>query len=105
MTWTGGFAPLFKGVRTFVLTPQTGGATTFVMQERFSGLMLPLILAPGWIAAAADLNPFYYAIDAASSLYDRGVVVDAALRAFVVAGALTSLAIGWAVHSLRRVMA
>ena len=43
MTWTGGFAPLFKGVRTFVLTQQAGGATTFVMQERFSGLMLPLV--------------------------------------------------------------
>jgi hypothetical protein len=43
MTWTGGFAPLFKGVRTFELTPQAGGATTFTMQERFSGLMLPIV--------------------------------------------------------------
>ncbi len=42
MTWTGGFAPLFKGVRTFELTP-AGGSTIFVMQERFSGLMLPLV--------------------------------------------------------------
>jgi ABC-2 type transport system permease protein len=70
-----------------------------------SGIMLPLILAPGWIEAAAELNPFYYAIGAASSLFDRGVVVDAALRGFVVAGALASLAVGWAVHSLRRVVA
>ena len=43
MTWTGGFAPFFKGVRTFELTPQPGGSTIFVMQERFSGLMLPLV--------------------------------------------------------------
>jgi len=43
MTWTGGFAPLFKGVRTFELTPQAGGSTNFVMQERFSGLMLPFV--------------------------------------------------------------
>lgn len=43
MTWTGGFAPLFKGVRTFALTPQPGGSTIFVMQERFSGLMLPIV--------------------------------------------------------------
>jgi len=43
MTWTGGFAPLFKGVRTFELTPQPGGATVFVMQERFSGLLLPIV--------------------------------------------------------------
>jgi len=43
MTWTGGFAPLFKGVRTFELTPQLGGSTIFVMQERFSGIMLPIV--------------------------------------------------------------
>lgn len=43
MTWTGGFAPLFLGVRTFMLTPGEGGTTDFTMQERFSGVMLPLI--------------------------------------------------------------
>jgi hypothetical protein len=43
MTWTGGFAPIFKGVRTFVLTPRNGGSTDFVMEERFSGLILPLV--------------------------------------------------------------
>jgi len=42
MTWTGGFAPLFKGVRTFELTPRPDGSTDFAMEERFSGLMLPL---------------------------------------------------------------
>ena len=39
---TGGFAPLFKGVRTFTLTPCVDGTTNFAMDERFSGLMLPL---------------------------------------------------------------
>jgi hypothetical protein len=43
MTWTGGVAPLFKGVRTFELSPRTDGATTFVMQERFSGLLIPIV--------------------------------------------------------------
>ena len=43
MTWTGGFAPLFKGVRTFELRPLNDGTTDFEMKERFSGLMLPLI--------------------------------------------------------------
>ena len=43
MTWTGGFAPVFKGVRTFVLTPRTDGGTEFAMAERFSGLILPLV--------------------------------------------------------------
>ncbi len=43
MTWTGGFSPLFKGVRTFELTPRADGSTDFVMEERFSGLVLPFV--------------------------------------------------------------
>jgi hypothetical protein len=43
MTWTGGFLPLFKGVRTFELRPCDDGSVEFVMEERFSGLMLPLV--------------------------------------------------------------
>jgi len=43
MTWTGGFAPLFKGVRKFELKPRLDGSTDFAMEERFSGLMLPLV--------------------------------------------------------------
>ncbi|HEX3799214.1 MAG TPA: SRPBCC domain-containing protein [Verrucomicrobiae bacterium] len=42
MTWSGGFAPLFKGVRTFVLKPGEDSSTTFVMEERFSGLIFAL---------------------------------------------------------------
>ncbi|MGN6391932.1 MAG: SRPBCC family protein [Gemmatimonadales bacterium] len=42
MTWAGGVAPLFRGVRTFRLTPGPDGSTDFAMGERFSGLMLPL---------------------------------------------------------------
>jgi hypothetical protein len=43
MIWTGGFAPLFKGVRTFELRPCNDGTTDFAMEERFSGAMLPLL--------------------------------------------------------------
>jgi len=62
MTWTGGFAPLFKGVRTFELTAGPGGSTTFVMQERFSGVMLPIAgrampdFGPVFERYAADLK-------------------------------------------------
>jgi hypothetical protein len=34
---------MFKGVRTFKLSAQPDGSTDFVMEERFSGLMLPLV--------------------------------------------------------------
>ena len=43
MTWTGGFGPLMKGVRTFDLRPRDDGTTDFTMAERFSGLMLPIV--------------------------------------------------------------
>jgi hypothetical protein len=62
MTWTGGFAPLFKGVRTFELTLQSDGSTSFVMRERFAGLMLPIAgrampdMGPVFERYAADLK-------------------------------------------------
>lgn len=43
MVWTDGFAPMFRGVRIFRLTPKADGVTEFAMEEVFSGAMLPLI--------------------------------------------------------------
>jgi len=54
MTWTGGVAPLFTGVRAFVLRPRSDGSTDFVMDERFSGAMLPLIAR-----ALPDFRPVF----------------------------------------------
>ena len=62
MTWTGGFAPMFKGVRTFELKPRSDASTDFVMEERFSGLVLPLMkgsmpdFGPVFEAYANDLK-------------------------------------------------
>jgi hypothetical protein len=55
MTWSGGMPlGLFKGVRTFALTPEDGGATRFTMREEYSGPMLPLI----W-RSMPDLQPSF----------------------------------------------
>lgn len=55
MTWTSGMPlGLFKGERTFRLTPQPDGQTEFSMQEVFSGLMLPLIGR-----SLPDFNPIF----------------------------------------------
>ena len=44
MAWSGGMPlGLFKGVRTFTLSPRDEGATDFRMREEFSGPLLPLI--------------------------------------------------------------
>jgi len=43
MVWSNGFAPIFKGSRSFELRQGTNGLTEFIMAERFSGLMFALI--------------------------------------------------------------
>jgi hypothetical protein len=43
MTWTGGFGPIFRGVRTFELHATGDGSTDFTMVERFSGLIMPIV--------------------------------------------------------------
>ena len=62
MEWSGGMPlGLFKGVRTFRLTPN-GGTTRFEMREEFTGPMLPLIwrtmpdLGPSFAQFAAGLK-------------------------------------------------
>jgi hypothetical protein len=62
MRWRDGFAPMFKGVRTFTLKANADGTTEFSMKEEFSGLMLPMIkgslpdFAPVFEAYAEDLK-------------------------------------------------
>ncbi|MEZ4553917.1 MAG: SRPBCC family protein [Dehalococcoidia bacterium] len=62
MVWQGGMPlGLFKGVRTYTLTPE-GNATRFRMREEYSGPMLPLIwrsmpdLAPSFEQFARGLK-------------------------------------------------
>lgn len=43
MVWSDGFAPMFRGVRTFTLTPKDDATVDFEMVEVFRGLMLPMI--------------------------------------------------------------
>ncbi|MBX3187186.1 MAG: SRPBCC domain-containing protein [Labilithrix sp.] len=62
MEWSDGTAPMFKGVRTFTLTPNDDGSTDFTMVEVLSGVMLPLVkgslpdFGPSFEAYAADLK-------------------------------------------------
>jgi hypothetical protein len=63
MTWTGGMPlGLFKGQRTYTLTPQPDGAVEFSMREQYTGLAAPLIcrsipnLQPAFDQFASDLK-------------------------------------------------
>jgi hypothetical protein len=62
MEWSDGFAPMFKGVRSYTLQSKTGGVTEFAMTEVFSGAMLPMIrgslpdFGPPFEAFARDLK-------------------------------------------------
>jgi uncharacterized protein YndB with AHSA1/START domain len=62
MVWSDGMAPMFKGVRTYQLTPRGDGTTEFAMTEVLSGLMLPLAkkslpdFGPTFETYAADLK-------------------------------------------------
>lgn len=55
MTWTGGMPlGLFRGDRTYQLTPQPDGSVEFSMQECFTGLLAPLITR-----SIPDLQPAF----------------------------------------------
>jgi hypothetical protein len=60
MVWSSGAAPMFKGVRTYLLVPLSDGSTHFSMDEVLSGLMLPLIKG-----SLPDFGPIFerYAFD------------------------------------------
>ena len=54
MVWSDGMAPMFKGVRTFTITPIAGGGCRFEMVETFDGVMLPMIKG-----SLPDLRPVF----------------------------------------------
>ena len=62
MVWSNGIASVFRGVRTFYLTPRSAASTDFVMEERFSGVMFALTkgmlpdFRPIFEAYASDLK-------------------------------------------------
>jgi hypothetical protein len=63
MVWSGGMPlGLFKGVRTYTLSPEGNGTTKFTMREEYTGPLLPMIwrsipnLAPSFTQFANGLK-------------------------------------------------
>lgn len=70
-----------------------------------SGIMLPISLAPGWLKTAAHFNPFYYAVEAARSLF-AGQFGDAIIwQGFLIMGIFAVFAVWLAARSLRNMAA
>lgn len=68
MVWSDGMAPMFKGERTFEITPRADGTTDFAMVEVFSGIMLPMIKS-----TLPDFGPVF-------EQYARDLKAEAELR-------------------------
>jgi ABC-2 type transport system permease protein len=70
-----------------------------------SGIMLPMALAPQWLQNVADFNPFYYAVEAARSLFDGDMGADAIWQAAAYIGALAIVLVWWATRKFARAVA
>jgi len=74
MTWTGGMPlGMFTGVRTFRLTPNDDGTTTFDMREEYHGPMVAVI----W-KSMPDLQPSFdqFALGLKARVESAGSAVD-----------------------------
>ena len=62
LVWEDGTTGIFKGVRTYTLSPKEDGSTEFTMTEAFTGIMVPMIAGslpdfrPSFEQYAADLK-------------------------------------------------
>ena len=67
-----------------------------------SGILLPLLYAPGWLRGIAKWNPFSWAVDAARALFN-GHPGDASVwKALLILGVLTVAAVTWAARSFAK---
>ncbi len=66
-----------------------------------SGIILPLVLAPGWLRTVAQANPFYHVVEASRSLLAGNLSDGSVTIAFVFVAVLTLLAFRWSTATLR----
>jgi ABC-2 type transport system permease protein len=70
-----------------------------------SGVLLPLSLAPGWLQAAALLNPLSHAVEAARALFNQQLGDPSIPRALAILGVLAFAALAIASRSFNRAAA
>ncbi|WP_436699517.1 ABC transporter permease [Nocardioides sp. BYT-33-1] len=67
-----------------------------------AGVLLPLDGAPGWLRAAADLNPLSYIVDAERALFAGSFPVDTVLSGLVASLVVGALGLGVGVRRMNR---
>jgi len=70
-----------------------------------SGIMLPISLAPDWLKTAAHFNPFYYAVEAARSMFMGNFGESVIWQGFVIMSIFALFAVWLASRALRRMSA
>lgn len=79
--------------------------TLFLPIMLLSGIMLPISLAPQWLQTAAHFNPFYYAVEAARSLFLGNFTNQIVIEGFAIMAFAAVITIFFAVRSLQKMTA
>lgn len=79
--------------------------TLFLPIMLLSGIMLPISLAPEWLKTAAHFNPFYYAVEAARSLFLGNFSSAIVWEGFVIMFVAAVITLWLAVKALRKMTA
>lgn len=67
-----------------------------------SGILLPVDAGPGWLSAAAAINPITYIVDAARALFTGDFLSVSVLYGAVAATAIAALGLALAVRAMKR---
>lgn len=59
-----------------------------------SGVLLPIALAPGWLRAVADWNPFYWAVNGMRALFQGHIGDHSVWESLVIVAGLAIVAVG-----------
>lgn len=83
-----------------------GIINTFVLPAMIlSGIMLPITFGPPLIQMLAQLDPFFYAVDAARALINGALFNSSVVIAFLVFAALSVVTLAVFIHGMREAVA
>jgi ABC-2 type transport system permease protein len=67
----------------------------------FTGILLPMSLAPQWMRTVATVNPLYHTVEAGRALFAGDLSSGHVALAFGLMAVLALVAVRWSVRSMR----